>query len=73
MRVDYPKAWATMLLTKFYTMTIELNVLEVIDLRVALKMRIIHLQELIDKANDDYIKKSFVYDMEKLNSLLGKL
>ena len=54
-------------------MTIELNVLEVIDLRVALKMRIIHLQELIDKANDDYIKKSFVYDMEKLNSLLEKL
>ncbi len=60
-------------LNQTYTMTIELNVLEVIDLRVALQMRIINLKEHLERTKDAFLKECFIKDIEKLNNLLEKI
>lgn len=62
-----------MLLTKFYTMTIELNVLEVIDLRVILKIRLLHFQDTLEKTKNPKIVDSISAEIDKIENLLNKI
>lgn len=54
-------------------MTIELDILEVIDLRVILKIRLLHFQETLTKTNNPKIRQLISPEINKIENLLNKL